>query len=185
MDLMTTLAKNFPNVFAHVEGADGGYANLVWEGGAPLPSEAELMAAHLKDHKETKIQELSDDCAKDIVSGFVSAALGTEHLYDSEPVDQLNIVGSYVATTPDTINPQGSQTYHASRPIINGAPQLKEYKLHDNVQMKKVIMDGVAFKLAKLTRFNNMRNEILVNTTRTAEEIAAITWKGGIPGIVD
>jgi hypothetical protein len=183
MDLMTTLAKNFPNVMAHVSGAIGSYANIVWEGGAPLPSEAELMVAHLNDHKEAKIVELSDDCAKDIISGFVSTALGTEHIYDSEAVDQLNIVGSYIATTPDNVNPEGSQTYHATRPIINGVPQLKEYKLHDNYQMKKVLLDGVAFKLAKLKRFNAMRNDILVNTARTDEEIAAITWQTGIAGV--
>lgn len=184
MDLMTVLAKNFPNVIAHVTGAGASYTDLVWEGGSPLPTEEQLLEAHVKDHKENKILELSNACAQDIISGFISTALGTEHMYDSDAVDQLNIVGSYVATTPDANNPQGSQTYHATRPIINGVLQMKEYKLHDNVQMKKVVLDGVAFKLAKLTRFNTMRNDLLTNTERTDAQIDAITWKDGIPGVV-
>jgi hypothetical protein len=185
MDLLTVLAKNFPGVQAHITGMGENYTDLVWEGGLPLPSEADLLAAHLSDHKVEKITELSKDCARDIISGFVSSALGSEHIYDSDGVDQLNILGSYVATTPDANNPQGSQTYHAVRAIIDGEVQLKEYKLHDNLQMKKVVLDGVAFKLKKLTRFNAMRNEILVNTEMSMEELDAVTWQSGIPGVVE
>jgi hypothetical protein len=182
MDLLTVLAKNFPGVQAHIQGSLDNYSSLVWDGGAPLPSQAELEACHAADAKEAKIVELSKSCAKDIISGFTSMALGSEHLYDSEAVDQLNIVGSYIATTPDVDNPEGSQTYHAARPIVDGELQLKEYKLHNNMQMKKVLMDGVAFKLAKLTRFNMMRNDIIV-TERADAEIEAITWQTGIAGV--
>lgn len=181
---MSALGKYFPTVEASCMG-DEVYENIQWTGGDPLPTADELNKASLTEHKEMKITELSNACAQQIISGFESAALGAPHLYDSEAVDQLNIVGSFSATTPDATSPEGSQTYHAVRPIIDGIPQMKEYKLHDNIQMKKVLLDGVAFKLVKLSRFNDLRNEILANEERTIAEINDITWKTGIPGVVN
>lgn len=176
MDIMAILASSFPNVQAHSVGLEATYENIVWEGGDPLPSFQQLEDAHLKAHIDAKITELSDACAAEIIQGFESAALGTVHIYDSQAVDQLNLVGSFLFTGPDPDHPDGQPTYYAVRPVIDGVVQLKEYKVHTHWQLKKAITDGVYWKLAKLQRFNDMRTNILT-TARTVEEIDAITWE--------
>ena len=82
----------------YTEGDPTNYNDLVWET-TPI-SQAELDAVWLVDYKTQKLIYFSELATEDVVSGFDSSALGTPHHYDSQPEDQLNLVGS-VATNTD------------------------------------------------------------------------------------
>ncbi len=71
------------------------YNDLVWE--STVISQADLDTAYITEYKTNKILEFSELTREDIVNGFPSSALGTPYLYDSEPEDQLNLIGSVTA----------------------------------------------------------------------------------------
>ena len=100
--------------------------------------------------------------------------------YDSDELDQLNLVGSVASTAPMEGFPSGFASEYACRPIVNGIPQTKEYKLHTYAQFRMVIYDGVQVKLAKLKQFNDLRNYI-DETELTIEQLEAITFETQIP----
>ena len=68
------------------------YNNLVWI--TTAISQEDLDLVYLSDYKANKIIEFSELAREDIVNGFDSSALGSPHLYASEPEDQLNLIGS-------------------------------------------------------------------------------------------
>lgn len=177
MNLITILGKYYPNVQVHCVGADIAYANLVWDGGDPLPTEAELTALQLADIKAEQISMLSEQCQQSICGGFQSSGLGSPTWYDSEEVDQLNLVGASLSTGPTPTNPDGTSIEYAVRPI-NGDGSLapKTYVSHTHDQLKTVLGDGAQVKLQYLQKFNTKRDYIN-NQTSTIAEVLAVTWE--------
>lgn len=90
----------YPTASAHVNAGDSPdvYTDIVWD--STSISQAELDYVKLIDVKTEKIIAFSELAREEIVVGFTSSALGTPHTYDSEPEDQLNLIGS-VATSVD------------------------------------------------------------------------------------
>jgi hypothetical protein len=112
-----------------------------------------------------KIESLSKSARSTIEGGFQSTALGlhtTEHWYDSQIEDQLNLVGN-VETGDDTV--------HACRATQGGA---KVYMQHTAAQLKQVLRDGRDRKLAILQEFATLKAQCLAATTKS--ELDAITW---------
>lgn len=172
--LMGALSRYFPNVRAHCKGAEV-YANLVWESGDPLPTEAQLNEAQLKNHKLVKIIELSQNCQDDIMSGFTSSALGSAHFYDSDELDQVNLIGAATTTAPTVAGDAGTSIHYAVRPIVDGVMQSKVYLSHTHAQLKQALTDGAQVKLSKLQKFNDKRNYLNDNVL-THDQINAVTW---------
>lgn len=52
IDLMHTLGRMYPNVQATCRGEPETYANIIWEGGDPIPSEEDLVAASFIDEQQ-------------------------------------------------------------------------------------------------------------------------------------
>jgi len=165
----------FPNVGVVCIGDPTNYANLTWETGDPIPTQAAIEAAFLEVAKKKRIVELSHDCEQAIISGFVSSALGTPHMYDSEVVDQLNLAGSLVNVFPTVENPNGGAEDYAARPVVDGVVQPKVYINHTFSQLKQVVADGVAFKLNLLKQFNTKRDYIL-NQVTDFEELPLVLF---------
>ncbi len=94
-----------------------------------------------------KINSLSTACEVAIESGFVSDALGSEHTYQSERDDQLNLIGSSSAGV--------DMLYKCAD--ANGA---WAYRQHTAVQLKQVLADGAAVKLGYLQRFGQLRDQV-------------------------
>lgn len=174
MNYLQTLAKHFPELQVECQGLGDIYEDIVPLLGGILPDKQLIEELHIQDHKEKKIQQLSEECAYLITTGFISNALGAPHKYDAEPEDQLNLTGAVTLTAPMGSFTDGFSTPYAVRPVVNGVYQAKEYKLHTHQQLRQVIYDGGIFKSSLLQSFNAVRNYILT-TTLTEEEILAIT----------
>ena len=121
----------------------------------------------LPDVRAEKIAKLSEQCRNSIVAGFKSAALGSDHWYDGDIEDQINIMGAAAA---------GMDLPFRCYPIdANGnkiAP--KTFILHTAAQLQQVYQDGVAFKLAQLEKLESLRAQVEAATT--VAEVEAIQW---------
>lgn len=175
MDFIRSLGISYPNVAAVCFGDPTVYANIQWEGEGPFPTEEEMKAEFLLRLKETKVAELSLACQDEIIGGFQSSALGEPAIYDSEQVDQLNLIGAATATGPITGMPDGFQGPYAVRQIVNGVVQPKQYLMHSYSQLREVLLDGFNFKLVRLQKFNNKRDYVN-NVSVTVSDVNAVTW---------
>ena len=151
------------------------YENITWERGSFLPTKETLDSLILTKAKEDQINALSDACQLVITSGFQSNALGSLNVYDSEEVDQLNIIGSVSMISPTPIAPDGYTTYYAVRPVVDGVVQAKTYAVHNYYQLRQAMTDGAQFKLDCLIKFNAKRDYVNANCS-TIEQILAVTW---------
>ena len=106
--------------------------------------------------KDIKTNEINIACKNEIESGFVSNALGTEHTYQSEQIDQLNLIGLVASGNDDYFKADG------------------EYKLHTAEQLKQVLNDGKAYKQTLLQKVNTLKSQVVASII--AEEIEVIVW---------
>ena len=104
----------FPTVEVTCSGDPGVYANLNWV--STVIAEADLQTAHLAEHKTNKIIEFSEMAREDIINGFTSSSLGAPHSYDSEPEDQLNLIGS---VTANVTMPYSCRAYTQGTQVID------------------------------------------------------------------
>ncbi|AZV46846.1 hypothetical protein C3L23_06040 [Nautilia sp. PV-1] len=116
--------------------------------------------------KDEKIKEINNIAQEKIVSGFISSALGSEHLYQSEPTDQINLLG-----VVQDANLTGDNQFFKCSPD-NG--QTWEYKEHTPEQITQVLKDGKTIKSAILEKANELK--LQVNNATTIDEINAVTW---------
>jgi len=121
----------------------------------------------LNQVKEQKINEINRIAEKKIVSGFTSSALGTPHLYQSEPIDQLNLLG--VVQTAQLTNE--NQLFKCSPD--NG--KTWEYKEHTPEQLVQVLKTGKETKISILLKANELKEKVKHATS--VEEIQQITWE--------
>lgn len=168
---MVALKMFYPNIEAY--SADEGYTyeSIVFVNETNPPSKAQLEQDFLTWRKRVKIEEISEACRQSIVSGFVSDALGTAHLYDSDIEDQINLAGAYIVTLPNAISPSSSSIPYVCR---NQTTMIKSYIAHTNEQLLTVLQEGAARKLSLLQLFNQMRDDI--NAATELEYIEAVTW---------
>ncbi len=122
----------------------------------------------LKKIKQEKIHEINKIAQEKIVSGFISNALGSSHLYQSEPTDQLNLL-SVVQTAqltnenqPFKCSPDNGKTW--------------EYKEHTPEQLAQVLKDGKNIKIAILEKANQLKQQ--VKNATSIKEVKLITWEG-------
>ncbi len=118
--------------------------------------------------KQEKISEINKIAQEKIVSGFISSALGSKHLYQSEPTDQINLLG--VVQTAQLTNE--NQLFKCSHD--NG--QTWEYKEHTPEQITQVLKDGKDIKIAILEKANQLKQQVKQATT--IDEVNSISWKG-------
>lgn len=164
------LVRYYPDVQVNNSDPQRRYAGIEWVVGGPIPQN-ELEAKILDLAKEIRTAEISDDCEKHIMSGFESDALGAPHIYDSEFVDQINLVGALITVMPYDGDTEGYTIYYACRDVNTG---VKDYHVHTYHNLRKVIFDGSQFKLTNLQIFHFKR--VMISMCETLEEIDAITW---------
>ncbi len=122
----------------------------------------QLIAPTLDQIKQAKISEINSKAKQEIISGFISNALGTTHLYQSKEVDQLNLIGLVSAGQDDYFkcSADGGSTW--------------KYKLHTIDQLKQVLADGKKKKLEILIKAGSLKEKVINATTK--EEVEAIVW---------
>lgn len=174
MNYLECLSIHYPELNVVCYGDPTDYAFLVIAEGQVLPIQVELDAWIFSDLKIAKVSELSQACQAAIILTFTSDALGSVNVYDSDEVDQLNIIGAVSATSPLPEAPEGSTMPYAVREVIGGIIQPKAYVLHTHAQLRKVLSDGAFYKLGCLQKFNAKRD--YVNGLTTTEAVTAVTW---------
>lgn len=125
----------------------------------------ELIAPKIDDVKLSKIGEINTACEKEIVAGFKSDALGTSHNYQSEQIDQLNLIGVVTA---------GQDDYFKCGVEDADGNVVWNYEMHTIAQLQKVLQDGKAIAQGLLQKANTLKAQV-ANAT-TIDEVNAIQW---------
>lgn len=113
--------------------------------------------------KVAKISQLDDFCTQTILSGFVSSALGEEHVYGFNVEDQANLTGRLAGIAAGTAPVEFLWMTKDVGPLI-----------HTVEQFKTVCRDGDAHKEAQIGRLWTLKAAVEASTT--VEEVQAITW---------
>jgi len=119
----------------------------------------------LAELKTSKTNDINSACSKAITSGFTSSALGTQHTYQSEQTDQLNLIGVVTAGQDDYFkcgitDANGNITWN--------------YELHTIAQLQQVLVDGKAHKQGLLQKANTLKAQVA--SAITVEDVEAIAW---------
>ena len=160
INYLNIISTYYPGTQCSTSSSIDDYDSIQWVSD-PIPKE-DLDLIYLVQIKTEKIIELSVDAEGEIINGFVSSALGSPYWYDSQPEDQLNLIGSVSS---------GDDMYYACRETLDS---MKQYLLHTHEQLKQVVRDGRDVKLSVLQKFNDKRNAVLGCTTQ--QQVDAITW---------
>jgi len=160
-----------PNVQVMANGPGNDYDDLIWLSGNPIPPKEVLEESRLILCRNAKIAELSEYCEQIISGGFISSALGDEYRYDSQLVDQINLMGSLLATMPSAANPNGNITPYKSVHLADGKA---EYRPHTFANICQVLADGATWKLVNLQKFFVIKQTILQMSDMN--EIIMVQW---------
>ncbi|MFK0339195.1 hypothetical protein ACIQT7_18155 [Agrobacterium deltaense] len=116
-----------------------------------------------------QLDALTGACAAAITGGYTSEALGSVHVYPSNQVDQLNMMGSVTdALTPE--RPEGWKTPFWCANVDG----LWEFRDHSDTQIIAAGQAGKAHVVACQTTLARLSAKVLLATT--VEAIEAVTW---------
>ena len=160
INYIDVIGENFTTMPCYARGEK--YSDIMWNGATPISQDA-LDALILAAVKRERILDLSDSAHGEIISGFLSNALGSGYYYDSDQEDQLNLIGAVAS---------GASIPFSCRQALGGA---KQYMIHTAAQLLQVLNDGKNVKLAVLQKFSIKKDIILAASDIIAVE--AITWE--------
>ncbi|TVO70915.1 hypothetical protein FHP88_15795 [Sedimenticola selenatireducens] len=119
----------------------------------------------LVDIKASKLEEMLDACEAQIRAGFISNALGDDHLYDTaKDSDQLNLIAAGLG---------GIDIPFTCTKLSDG---VKAQRLHTAVQITQVYTAASAEKVRLLGVMDSLRTAI--STAVSVVDVEAITWTG-------
>lgn len=118
-----------------------------------ISAKAKLVAA-----QSAKVAELRADCAKAILGGFASSALGDSHTYPSDKESQRNLIGLVAGAG-------GGKFWCAD---ASGA---WSYASHTAAQIKQVLKDAITAREAMSAQLETLSNE-----ASSASDPSAIKW---------
>lgn len=114
----------------------------------------------LTQDKAEKTNKVNEDVKTLIISGFTSSALGTNHMYQSDETDQLNLIGAVTSGV--------AQAFKCS----SNDGESWQWKMHTITQLQTVLRDGASYKNQLLENASTLKSQIQVCTT--IEELEAI-----------
>lgn len=127
-----------------------------------LPNEA------LQKAKEQASAILNGDCRNQILSGFISDALGTAHYYPSKETDQANLNASVTASLYPGLPVEWSIPFWCE---LDG---VWDYRLHTAAQIQQVGIDGKNAILQSMDK--NAQLQAQIQSAETIEQVTTITW---------
>ncbi|MCK5307045.1 MAG: hypothetical protein KAJ73_00400 [Zetaproteobacteria bacterium] len=154
MNYMQIIEAFYPTYGVRCDGDEATYANIDWGSETPIV-QATLDDKWLDMVKASKIEELSEACADDIVQGFSSDVLGADHWYASTMEDQTNIIGAalFNSDMPFKATPAGD---------------VRQYIDHTAAQIQTVFQTGVGVKQLILNQYDTLKNQVLAAGSETA-----------------
>ena len=115
----------------------------------------------LANTQAAQVQILSSACAKQIISGFSSSALGTPNNYASGEIDQQNIV-------------QSAQSVKGGLLSCKNTSGVWSRQLHTQAQAQQVLEDFVTTRDAARSKLGVLETQIAAATT--IEAVQTILW---------
>ncbi len=115
----------------------------------------------VKESKEHKINEINKACKESIVSGFKSSAKEIEYKYESDEVDQLNLIGAVTTGVRQNIKCSSD----------NGLTW--QWIDHLSSEIKQVLKDGAISKATYLQKAALLKEQI---STASLEQLDQIKW---------
>lgn len=112
----------------------------------------------LEEVKEYAINKIDTRTRDSLIGGFQSSALGAPHTYDSDEIDQMNLIGA-VATG-----------LSVDYKCIDEAG-VKAFRTHTASQIKNVLKDGSAIKINALKIAREAKDRI--ESATTIEQVLA------------
>ncbi|MBL1321499.1 MAG: hypothetical protein COA63_010640 [Methylophaga sp.] len=116
----------------------------------------------LLDAQSIKIDEINILTAAVITGGFISDALGSDHSYQSQQEDQLNLSGLHASG--------GTWPFKCS----NDAGATWSYINHSNTQFQTAVNHGITHKLGALQTGEILKAQVYAAANQA--EIDAIVW---------
>ncbi|MDN3238075.1 hypothetical protein [Pseudomonas sp. WAC2] len=123
----------------------------------------------LADVKAQKLAELENACSARIAAGFVSTALGKTYTYPAKPTDQSNLQASVLASILPGVDENWTTPFWCA-----DAGGKWAYQAHTAAQIQQVGVDGKNAINAAIAQKIVLEQQ--VEATKTAIEVAAITW---------
>ena len=123
-----------------------------------------LIAPTFAELQDTKTNEINTACATQITSGFTSKALGTIRTYQSQELDQLNLIGVVTGGTDD---------YFKCAKTVKGK-LIWTYEMHTIAQLKQVLNDGKVHKQTLLQKAGTLKDKVAL--AKTQANLDLIVW---------
>lgn len=146
--------------------ADG--ATLTVKNGA-LAIVAQSTSDALAAAKTARSALMDAACASEIISGFVSSALGASYTYPSQQTDQINLAANVLSS----ILPNLAADWTTLQ-LCADAGGAWSYRAHTAEQIQQVGTDAKAAVMALLTKKGGLQAEIASATTVAA--VNAVAW---------
>lgn len=120
-----------------------------------------------KKAKEDRSSDITSCCNAACVTGVVSSALGTPHLYPSKVLDQQNLNASVVSSLLPG-NTAGWTTQHMCQEVATGA---WAYRPHNAAQIQQAGSDVKAGILTNLVRHSELQAQIAAITPASNSQV--------------
>ena len=130
-----------------------------------MTEEVEIVIT-LGDAKINRVNVINRAVALAIEGGYISAALGAPHMYDSELEDQVNLIGVLALGVDHPfacVNEQG----------------IRDYRMHTAQQIRQVAADGAARKMQLLQHATMLK--YMIQQAETVEVVNSIVWSDPTP----
>lgn len=144
----------------------------------PAPTAAEKLA----NAATAKTAELTSACKAAIVGGYQSSALGSTHIYPSQPEDQANMQASVVDSLLPG-KPSGWTTPFTCVVPANEADAQWPMENHTAAQIQQAGSDGKAWITAQRIQLRTLVGQVdaIVKANGAVSDIEAIAWTNGTP----
>ena len=144
-----------------------------------VPYVAPVVPLTLAELQANQVAAISMACQSQIVGGFSSSALGSDHTYPSGAIDQANMNANVVSSLLPNLPANWT-----TQQVCANSNGVWAYRAHTAAQIRQVGDDGKAAILACLLKNDSLRSQINAiadpNPTnpsaQTIAAIAAITW---------
>lgn len=163
------IGEFYPTAQVHTTDDPTVYNSIQWS--TTQISQAELDTVNLVKVKTNKILEFSEYAREDIVNGFESSALGFPHMYDSEPEDQLNLIGG-VASETDVLfsaraSSQGGQTVNVGGAVVG--TDATGFANNTTAYLAEIQVDGVPSYLSIAGQDAQTYNDLITQLNADAD----------------
>lgn len=124
MNYVECIGRNYPNVHVVCIGDPENYADIIWQGGEPLPTEAQLQAKNLENIKWDKWYEIEEERdRRDAESGVQVEVEGVQYWFHTDIKSLVKYLGldklASVGKLPD-FPPIPWRTMNKTYVVMNG-----------------------------------------------------------------